>query len=327
MNQSSIAKMFEIEYKEIVYEEDKIKDNEAFLEMYKKNGFRLTENDKNAIINRFDFLKNYSEKIDTFLGNQNYAILIKNDSSKTFKNAVKKIKDIQINNGLLIEKYNRVINSQPSLFINYFTEKISKRGTYDRDINRQFQNALGYTKNYNYSISEFYRWVTNQKIIGEGLVNQLIGLEKQYDLHFTEINKGLYDSLFIGHKNWSLITPNSYTFLDLDNCNMISGKVTYECGTCLKDGYKTSRIPKSIDTIVLHNPYSIKECETLYNISDEYNVILSFFGSKGDYDYRDKESIYKEYLSLLKDDKDNKVFTTCSDKPKQYVKTIVSIKK
>lgn len=330
MYKLEIIKKFEKEFKNIIFKETKMLDNYDYFNniIVKKVNLRFSSKEKEEIIARFDFLRQYSDQISNFLGNSNYANLVKeNIDNNDYTNIINKIKNIQIENGLLIEKYYRVISALPSLFTNYFNGKVEKHGTYDKDINTQFKNAFGYNEEDNYSISDFYRWVINQKIIGEDLINQLNGIEREYNLKFAEINKGLFDSLFIGHKSWKLITPNSYTFDNLDESNIIRGKIVYECGTSIKDGYKTYNFLDNIDTIVLHNPYNLDEIETLINISDDYNTILSFFGSKSDKDFQEKIMLYNKYLVDFKDKNDNKVFKITTNKAKQYVNTIVSIKK
>ena len=149
----------------------------------------------------------------------------------------------------------------------------------------------------------------------------------QYNLTFAEVNKGLYDSLFIGNKKWKLITPNSYTFDDIDKKDIIKGSLVYECGIQIRDNYKTIDVPNCLDTFVLHNPYDPSELEILAKASDEYNIILSFYGLKNDLDYQEKLEYFNKYLAMLKEDKNNLIIEENNDTPKQFVNTIISLKK
>ena len=109
--------------------------------------------------------------------------------------------------------------------------------------------------------------------------------------------------------------------------NVIKGSLAYECGTEIKDDYKTFYVPSDINTIVLHNPYNQKELDTLLVVSDEMNVILSFFGNPNDCDVEDKMRICRESLNKLESNPDNDIICLSKVKKKQYIKTIVSIKK
>ena len=329
MSKTDILKKFEDEFVMLSLFEDKLHEAEHYYEenLGKKKVFRLNKEEKQSVIVYYDILVDYNQKVEKFLGNQKYADLVKETNDDSLINAINVIKSNLIKNGLMIEKYLRVIKSQPALFMHYFDGKIQKRGTYDRDINNQYRKSMGYTALENYSISEFYHWVTSQKIIGEDFIQQLSDIEKNYNLKFGELNKGLYDSLFIGHKNWKLITPNSYTFDALDQSNVIKGSLVYECGTAIKDNYKTMNVPSTIDTIVLHNPYNKKECDTLSLVSDEMNVILSFFGYVTDKDYAEKLELYNKYLAEFANNKNGDVIQLSQEKNKQYVKTVVSLKK
>ncbi|MBR3524187.1 MAG: hypothetical protein IKN87_05885 [Bacilli bacterium] len=329
MSKADVLKKFEDEFVMLSLFDEKLHEAEKYYEekLRTKKVFRLTKDEKQNVIVYYDLLVDYNQKVEKFLGNQKYADLVKETNDDSLINAINVIKSNLIKNGLMIEKYLRVIKSQPSLFMHYFDGKIQKRGTYDRDITNQYRKSMGYTALENYSISEFYHWVTSQKIIGEDFIQQLSDIEKNYNLKFGELNKGLYDSLFIGHKNWKLITPNSYTFDALDQSNVIKGSLVYECGTAIKDNYKTMNVPSTIDTIVLHNPYNKKECDTLSLVSDEMNVILSFFGYVTDKDYAEKLELYNKYLAAFANNKNGDVIQLSQEKNKQYVKTVVSLKK
>lgn len=328
MYKLEIIKKFQNDFKNISELEQQFQDSLNYynLSLSKKKNLNVSPDEKKEIIKHFDFLKQYNQIISNFLGNQKYDILVK-ENGREYQDIINYVKNIQIKNGLLIEKYQRIINARPSLFMNYFNGKIEKYGTYDSDINRQFRAAVGYDQNDNYSLSEFYKWVTMRKIVGNKLVTKLEEIEYDNDLHFIEINKGLYDSLFIGHNNWKLVTPNSYTFDFLDKDNIIKGKLVYECGIQIKDNYKTLNVPTDTDTIVLHNPYDEKEIEVLKYASDDYNVVLSFYGLKNDLDYEQKLVQYNKYLAILNDNKENLTMNDSKVTAKQYIHTIVSIKK
>lgn len=329
MSKADILKKFGDEFVVLSLFDGKLNEAEKYYEdtLGTKKVFKLTKDEKQNVIVYYDILIDYNQKVEKFLGNQKYADLVKETSDENLINIINLVKNNLVKNGLMIEKYSRVIKSQPSLFMHYFDGKSQKRGTYDRDINAQYRKSMGYTALENYSLSEFYHWVTSQRIIGEDFVQQLNDIEKKYNLKFGELNKGLYDSLFIGHKNWKLITPNSYTFDALDQSNVIKGTLVYECGTAIKDGYKTMNVPSTIDTVVLHNPYNKKECETLSLVADDMNVILSFFGYTTDKDYPEKIELYNKYLAEFANNKNVDVLQLSQEKNKQYVKTVVSLKK
>ena len=323
-----IIEKFKNEFKNITELENQFIDAQSYysLSLSRKKNLNVTPDEKKEIIKHFDFLKQYNQIISNFLGNQNYDTLVKENENE-YMDIINYVKKIQIENGLLIEKYQRIINARPSLFMNYFNGKIEKYGTYDRDICCQFRESIGYNKNDNYSISEFYKWVTMRKIVGNSLITKLQEIELKNNLHFIEINKGLYDSLFIGNKNWKLVTPNSYTFDSLDKDNIIRGKLVYECGIQIKDNYKTLNVPNNIDTIVLHNPYSEDEIETLLSASTDYNIVLSFYGLKNDLDYSDKLELYTKYLAMLRENKSSYVEEDSKVSNKQYIHTMISYKK
>ena len=329
MSKIKIAKKFKEELLELsLYEEPSKKANDFYNNVLKKRkNLKLTLEEKDKIVNYYNSLIEHNKKLNKFLGNEKYAQFVKETNDEKIIEEIYAIKNILIDNGVLIDNYLTIIKSQPSLFMKYFDGRVEKYGTYDRDINRQYKKATGKNNSENYSLCDFYQWVTNQKIIGEEFINHLNVIEKMYSLKFGEINKGLFDSLFIGHKNWKLITPNTYTFGSLDQSNVYKGCLTYECGTEIKDDYKTFYVPNDIDTAVLHNPYNIKECETLAAVADDMNVILSFFGYTDDKDYQEKQELFNKYLKEFRENDKNKVISLSKVKKKQYVKTIVSIKK
>lgn len=328
MYKLDIVKKFKNDFENIISQERKYFEALDYFKntISKKKSLNVTVEEKKDIIKYFDFLRQYNQEISSFLGNQKYDNLVKENYSE-FISIINHVKKIQINNGLLIESYQRIINARPTLFMNYFNGKIEKYGTYDRDINNQFRKSTGYSIDDKYSISEFYRWVTTHRIVGNSLINELEDLENQYNLTFVEVNKGLYDSLFIGNNKWKLITPNSYTFDDLDKKNIINGKLVYECGIQIKDNYKTLNIPSNLDTFVLHNPYSLEEIDVLTKSAGDYNIVLSFYGLKNDLDYREKIEYFNRYLAILKEDKSNLIIEENNDTSKQFVNTIISLKK